>query len=573
MRFEECAEAAGLRFQMSFLPDEQGERFKINFYDHGCGVAVADADGDGRDDVFLCNQLGPCRLFRNMGGGRFDDVTVAAGDLELSLDGKICVAAAFADVDGDGNSDLYVTTTRAGNVFLKGLGGMKFRDATAEAGLALVAESEFPCFFDADGDGVLDLFVTNTARWTLDDFDKTGRYWRGKSSLEELIASEKEHDVLYRNDGSGRFTDVTDAAGLAGPGWDGDTAVFDFDDDGDLDLYVSNMFGYSTLYRNEGGGRFKDVTEAVLGKVSWGGVGARAFDYDGDGRLDLAVADMHSDMWMPFDVSPAIVEERTKYPTFMHRAKELGLYDDAAEKRFVANAGIRTDKVVFGNTLFRNLGGGKFEETSAKAGFETFWPWGVCEGDFDGDGFIDAFVPAGMGHPLFYWRSSLLRNRGDGTFEDAARSAGVDPPPGGTQLPVKIQGRACARSARSAASADFDGDGRLDFVVNNFNDRAFLWRNAGPTRRWCELRLAGKKGNREAVGALVTLTAGGRRQVRQVQAAGGYLSQSSNVLHFGLGDAGRIERVEIRWPDGTKQTLEGVKIDALTNVEQAATSR
>jgi hypothetical protein len=576
VQFEECAEKAGMRFRMRYLPDEQGENFKINLYDHGCGVAVADIDGDAKDDVFFCNQLGPCSLFKNLGGGRFDDVTRAAGDVSAALDGRICVAAAFGDTDADGDQDLYVTTTRGGNVYLENVGSGRFRDATKDAGLVFVAESETPCFFDADADGDLDLFVTNTARWTLEDFDAKQRYFRGKATLLDLIASPGQSNVFYLNDGKGRFTDATAASGLASKGWGGDVAVFDVDGDRDLDVFVGNMFGGSVLWRNDGKGKFEDVTKSVLGRVSWGAVGVRAFDYDGDARLDLFVVDMHSDMWTPPQMDPAFVQWRKKYPTFYARAIEVGLVPAGADAEFERTASIRKDDVVFGNTLYRAKEGGGFEEVSDAAGAETFWPWGIAEGDFDADGLTDAFIPSGMGHPFFYRRSPLLLNRGNGKFEDVARvsatgqGTGTEPPPDGVANGDVYHGRPAVRSSRAAATADFDGDGRLDLVVNNFNARAYLYRNVSAPRHWCELRLTATKGHRDAIGALVRLTAGGRTQVRQVQAAGGYLSQSSNALHFGLGDATSIEKVEILWPGGRTETRTDVPVDALTKIVEPA---
>jgi hypothetical protein len=564
-RFEEVAGKSGLRFRMTFLRGEQGEHFKINLYDHGCGVAVADVDGDGHDDVYFLNQLGANGLFRNRGDGTFEDVTAAAG---VGLDDRISVAAAFGDADGDGDPDLFVTTTRAGNVYFENLGGGRFRDATKEAGLGLVAESMSPVFFDGDGDGDLDLLVTNTARWTLDAYDEKGRYFEGKRTLPELIESEKQHDVYYRNDGKGRFQDATAEAGLRGKGWGGDVAVFDMDGDGDLDVFVCNMFGSSTLHRNDGKGRFTDATKAVLGRTSWGAVGARSFDYDGDGRLDLFVADMHSDMWMPFDIDPSKIEEHRKYPTFLARAVELGMSTPEKDRNIETATGVRAEEVLYGNSLYRNRGDGTFEETSDRAGVETFWPWSIAEGDFDLDGHVDMYIPSGMGYPFLYWRSPLLRNRGDGTFEDVCVAAGVDPPPGGMLGDEVIKGRRTPRSGRSAATADFDGDGRLDIVVNNFNDRAFLFRNVSPPARWCALRLKATRTNAGAVGAVARLTAGGRTQVRQVQAAGGYLAQSTADLHFGLGAADAVDRVEIRWPSGQVQTVKDVRVDALTTVTE-----
>jgi hypothetical protein len=566
-RFEECAESAGLRFHMSYLPGEQGENFRINLYDHGTAVAVADVDGDGRDDVFFCNQLAPCVLFRNLGEFRFAEMTKDAGDLAAALDGKIAVAAAFADTDGDGDEDLYVTTTRAGNVYFENTGGGRFRDATKDAGLTLVAESWGPCFFDMDKDGDLDLLVTNTAHWTTEEYDATSRYWRGKIALVDLIDSEKEWDVLYRNDGKGHFTDVTEAAGMKGKGWSGDCAVFDADGDGDLDVFVCNMFGSSSLYANDGTGRFTEITKTALGRTSWGAVGSRAFDYDGDGDLDLFVTDMHSDMWISPAAPVSFVQEKMKYASFYERAIQIRGATQADQDEFERKVGMHRDEVVYGSTLYRNLGGGRFEEVSDRAGAETWWPWGIAEGDFDCDGHVDAFIPSGMGYPFFYWRPSLLWNRGDGTFAEASRSAGIEPPPGGTVTVPDADGMQRNRSGRSATTADFDGDGKLDLVVSNFNDRAFLFRNRSAAAHWCEVKLKGGASGTDAIGALVTLKAGGRTLVRQVQAAGGYLAQSSNTLHFGLGANTKIEAAEIRWPSGTRQTIQPA-IDALTTVTE-----
>jgi len=547
LAFEERAEALGVKFRMQFLPGEQGEKFKINFYDHGCGVALADIDGDGDDDLYLLNQLGANALYRN-DGGSFADVTTPA----VALEDRICVSAVFGDTDGDGDEDLYVTSTRGGNVFLRNDGSGAFEDATKEAGLPWVGHSQGATLFDADGDGDLDLFLANTAEWT-GAFEPLGRYYAGATTLMELVKSPVETNAFFRNRGDGTFEEATGEAGLRGAGWSGDTAVFDFDEDGSLDLFVANMFGRSTFYRNAGG-RFEDVTAGTLGRTPWGAVGSKAFDYDGDGRLDLFVVDMHSDMWTPFDYDLRRVDEARKYERFFgpfyERQRDL-------ERVFAEATRIRYDATFFGNGLFRGLGGGEFEETSAKAGAETFWPWGIASGDFDNDGFEDAFVPSGMGYPWGYWRSPLLMNNGDGTFVDRSADAGLDPPPGGRALERRIGGRVAARSARAAAVADLDGDGRLDLAVNNFNDRAFLYMNRAPARSWIAFRLEGTRGHKGAIGAVVRVRAGGRTRIGQVQAAGGYLAQSSKTVHFGLGDLRSVESCEIRWPGGLVQTIDG----------------
>src|SRR5436309_2513183 len=263
--FEERARESGITFRMNFLPGEQGEKFKTNLYDHGCGVAVGDFDGDGHDDIYLVNQLGPNKLYRNEGNGSFEDVTDQAG---VGLGDRVCVAATWADYDNDGKLDLYVTSTRGGNVLFRNLGGGVFKDVTKEAGLTHIGHSQTAAFFDYDNDGYLDLFVTNTARWTLGDYDKKDRYYPGEENFFKMAASPKEENVLYHNNGDGTFTEVTAKAGLKGKGWGGDVTVVDYNEDGKLDLFVTNMFGANQLYRNNGDGTFTDVTKGVLGRSS-----------------------------------------------------------------------------------------------------------------------------------------------------------------------------------------------------------------------------------------------------------------------------------------------------------------
>jgi hypothetical protein len=562
--FVEVGRRAGLDFKMSYLPGEQGERFKINLYDHGTGVAVGDVNGDGRDDIYFLNEMGGNGLYRNDGGGRFSDVTASAG---VGLGDRVCVAAVFGDVDADGDQDLYVTSTRGGNVMFRNDGGGRFTDVTAESGLTFVGHSAAATFFDFDGDGALDLYVTNTARWTTDVRAASGTYFEGRSGLFELAASPIEHNVLYRNDGRGYFTDVTAAAGVAGTGWGGDVAVFDCDADGRLDMLVANMFSVSRLYRNAGGGRFEDVTRTALGRTSWGAVGAKAFDQDGDGRLDVMLVDMHSDMWMPAKMAMPVIEEHRKYAAVEGPAIERGLSPPELHEQLIRELRVPMDEVVFGNTLFRNIGDGRFEEVSERANAETFWPWGIAAADFDLDGQVDVFIPSGMGYPLFYWPNCLLMNRG-GRFEDRSRTAGIEPRPGGENLTALVGASLATRSSRSAAVTDFDGDGRPDLVVVNFNERPYLYRNEFPQRHWVGLRLRGVRCNRDAIGALVTLTAGGRTQVRQVESAGGYLAQSTKTLHFGLWDAAKIDSCEVRWPEGRVQRISELRLDVVNSVTE-----
>jgi hypothetical protein len=557
--FREGAEEAGIDFQMKFLRAEQGEKFKINLYDHGCGVAVADFDGDGFDDIYFLNQLGPNKLFRNRGDGTFEDVTERAG---VGLGDRVCVAAVWGDYDNDGLPDLYVTSTRGGNELFKNLGGGKFKNVTKEAGLTCIAHSQTAVFFDFDNDGHLDLLVTNTAKWTANDYNKVQHYFPGPASFWELAKSKPEENILYRNNGDGTFTDVTAKSCLGGTGWSGDVAVFDYNDDGYLDLLVTNMFGASQLFRNNGDGTFTNVTHEVLGRVSWGAIGAKAFDFNNDGRLDLFITDMHSDMWLDFDQDPrqSTADLKKKYSKV---TGPYGVSRPKMEQKFADLFKIRYKEVVFGNTLFKKLPSGSFQEVSERANLETWWPWGIVVGDFDNDGYLDIFIPSGMGYPFAYWPNALMMNNGNETFTDRAVQEGIEPPPRGELLEITFAGKRAARSSRCAAVADFTNTGRLDVIVNNFNDRPYYFRNHFPKKNYIAFKLTGTKSNRDAIGALVKLFIGDEVMVRQVETAGGYLSQSSRTVHFGLGDRTKIDRVEIRWPSGRQEVVTNPAINTL----------
>ena len=572
--FQERAQAAGIAFQMNNLPNEQGEqRFRINLYDHGAGLAVGDYDNDGRDDIYFLNQHGPTALYRNRGDGTFEDVTAKAG---VALDGRVSVGATFADYDNDGWEDLFVTTTRAGNVLFHNRGDGTFEDVTAKAGLTHVGHSQTAVFFDYDNDGRLDLYLTNTAHWTTDNFNFAGRNFDGKASLDALMGSPIETNILYHNNGGGTFTDVSDKAGLRGKGWAGDVAVFDYDDDGFLDVFVPSMFGRGQLYHNNGNGTFTDVTAQTLGPTPHGAIGAKVFDYDGDGRLDLFVVDMHSDMWMGLDSRHASLEEakQAEHRRFLSPAgphvNEQAEGFVRSQRQSFAMAGKTYDELLFGNALYRNLGNGKFEETALQAGLETFWPWGIATGDFDNDGHEDVFITSGMGYPFYYWPNQLMMNKGNGTFAERAAELGVEPPTGGIYQEKNISGRKAARSSRSAAVADFDGDGRLEIVTNNFNDRPYFFANRFPRQNYLELRLTGTNSNRDAIGAVARLWVGNTVMVREVNPAGGYLAQSSRTLHFGLGDRSKVDSIQIRWPRGLVQTLVNPQINTLHQIREPA---
>jgi hypothetical protein len=484
-------------------------------------------------------------------------------DAGVALPNRISNGATFSDYDNDGDQDLFVTSTRGGNVLFRNSGNGKFEEITDAAGLAYVGHSQTAAFFDFDNDGSLDLYIVNTAEWTGAEFDEASHYYIGKGKtggLSAVIDSPKEYNLLYHNNKDGTFTNVTEKSGLKGRGWASDVAVFDYDEDGFLDVFVTSMFGPDQFYRNLGNGTFADVTQDVFGRTSFGAIGSKVFDYDGDGRLDLVIVDMHSDMWMGLDYNHNSLAEANKSAT---KKFDFFFGPDTTkdpelmrmEQDLEGTLDFRHDEVLFGNVLFRNLGNGKFEEVTEQANLETFWPWGVATSDFDNDSHEDVFMAGGMGYPFYYWPNALMLNQGDGTFVDVADSQGIEPPVEGIYLDEKIQDRYAVRSSRCAATADFDGDGRVEIVTNNFNHRPYYYRNFFPQKNYIAFRLTGTKSNRDAIGAKVTLTVGERKLVRLLQTAGGYLSQSSKVIHFGLGELQQVDQAEIVWPGGQRQII------------------
>ncbi len=570
----ESASEVGINWKMNLLPREQGEDFKINLYDHGCGLAVGDYNNDGFDDIYFCNELGPNALYRNRGDGTFEEVAQQAG---VALDDRVCVAAAFVDYDNNGLLDLFVTSTRGGNVLFKNLGNGKFQDVTAAAGLQHHGHSQSALFFDYNNDGYLDLLLTNTAHWTTDDYDKASRAYRG-GGFAGLLFRQKEANILYRNNGDGTFTDVTKASGLQGRGWAGDAVAFDYDNDGKIDVFITSMFGRAQLYHNNGDGTFTDVTLKVLGRTPYGGVGAKVFDFNNDGLLDLLVVDMHSDMWMGLDyqwstLNDAKKYEKTKFPS---SAGPTPLTEQERIKRETMMAdklGLRAEELLFGNAFYRNEGNGKFSEISDQANLETLWPWSIATGDFDNDGFEDVFMASGMGYPFYYWPNCLLMNQGDETFRDQARELGVEPPRRGEYFSDPMDDHKAARSSRCVVTGDFDGDGRLEIVVNNFNDQPYYFKNTLPRRNYIAFRLRGRGGptgsNLDAIGAVVRLRQHGMTLTRLIAGSAGYLSQSSNMVHFGLGDDPNVEWVEITWPrSGKVQRIEKLEVNKLHTIKE-----
>jgi len=525
-RFADATKEAGIGFV--HVNGATGQKYMLETL--GSGVCVFDYDGDGLQDIFFVQSgrlpgyqaaAAPrSALYRNLGGGRFVDVTEKAGVGGPDRYGFGCSAA---DVDGDGYRDLYVTYYGP-NVLYRNNGDGTFTDVSRRAGVANPLWSTSAAFGDADGDGFLDLYVANYVDFRMDNNVYCGENRPGYRTVCHPKNFDSEPDVLYRNRGDGTFEDFSTRGGIHDRTGKGLGVVWgDYDGDGDEDIYVANDDTPNFLFRNRGDGTFDEVGEQAGVALSEDGVpqagmGTDMADYDNDGRLDIFVTNL---------------------------AQEA-------------------------NVLYHNDGGGVFSNRTfvsglgapslLKLGFGTFFF------DPDNDGNLDLFVANGhiidnialYGDSItFEQRADLYRNLGDGRFDLATDRAGEP-------FSRRYVGR-------GAVPFDYDDDGNEDILMTQNGGPAILLRNLGtPGHHWVTFTLAGLPPNRDAIGAVVTLEAGGRRQVRYARTGFSYLSQGDRRLHFGLGASAAIARVTVRWPGrrGFLEEFSGPPVDGFVTLEQ-----
>ena len=570
--FEDRIEASGITFRHRIV-DDAGLNYKAVHYDHGNGIAIADIDGDGLYDIYFTTQVGANEMWRNKGDGTFVDVTEAAGAV-LKMDDRISVGAAFADIDNDGDPDLYVTSVRAGNKLFANDGKGRFTDITEAAGVGHQGHSSGAVFFDYNRDGLLDLFVTNVGQYTSeelitmkgDSIDPRVKgeyqYYDGfKDAFAGHLKPERtEQSILYRNEGNQKFVDVSAETGLQDTGWSGDASPIDVNEDGWPDLYVLSMQGQDEYYENVEGKKFVKKSRELFPKTSWGAMGIQVFDYNNDGKMDIFITDMHSDMSEDIGPDSEQLKSRMRWP-----------------ESFLATGG----QSVFGNSFFENQGDGTFKEVSDKIGVENYWPWGLSVADINADGYADAFLASSMSFPFRYGANSLLLNNEGKGFLGAEFVLGIEPRRDGRKAsPVFAaecggrdkENRACegfdhnivvwgAYGTRSSAIFDIDADGDLDIVTGEFNTEPMVLisnlAEKKPDLHWLMLKLTGVKSNRDGLGAKVVVSAGGKSYTRIHDGKSGYLSQSSLPLYFGLGDATEIDEIVVTWPSGDVQTVKG----------------
>jgi len=528
VQFEDIALKAGLTAQHVTGQDRE-KNYILEMA--GSGVALFDYNNDGWLDIFLVNgttlagfakgQEPANHLYRNDKEGKFTDVTEQANLVGSGWGQGACVA----DYDNDGFDDLFVTYYGQ-NILYRNTGQARFLDVTESAGLKLKSTrwSTGCSFLDYDRDGDLDLFV---AKYIDFDIEKTPAKGSGQFCMWKSIpvmcgprGLPAGQNILYRNEGHGSFIDISEKSGIAAPSghYSFTAIVSDYDNDGWPDIYVACDSTPNILYHNKGDGTFNDIgllSGSALNEdgEEQAGMGVSAGDYDNDGFIDIV---------------------------------KTNFSDDTA-------------------TLYRNNGKGSFTDMSYQAGLglnTRFLGWGVGFFDFDHDGWKDIYMVNGHVYPeaegrtddlykqerLLYWN---LRN---GKFLDLSSNAG--------------RGIKTRWTSRGAAVGDLDNDGGLEIVINNMNDRPSLLKNFAPMKNWVSLKLSGNQSNRNGIGARVTILTGRLRQMDEVRSGGSYISHNDLRLHFGIGDATRVDRVEILWPSGRADVFENLKANQVITLQE-----
>ena len=515
--FTDISEAAGVRFKHSLGDFDMSNIVEAT----GPGCAVFDFDNDGFQDIYFVNgrwhaDINDNRgralrgelknaLYRNVGDGTFIDVTEKAG--VGGREESYGMASSAADYDNDGDLDLYVCNYGR-SVLYRNNGDGSFTDVTERAGVSSPGWALAAPWLDYNGDGRLDLFVVHYLQYDKGEFQRTGAYYQA-DNFPGPLSYPGLPDHLYRNNGDGTFTDVTQEVGLqelTGRGMGG--VACDLDGDGDQDLYVTNDAMPNNLWINDGKGRFQDMADETGTAFGEGGQGVSSMgpfvaDVDRNGLLDILVPDMG-------------------YSSLMLQVRRAFFRDVTAQSGVAILCGQYTG-------------------------------WGGLLNDYDNDGYPDLFIANGDPHHLYVEEPVLARWDGKGRFQDMARQSG-------DFFKHKFVGR-------GAAFADFDNDGDIDILMNVLDGTPRILRNDGGNRaHWLKVVPVRADTGMVALGATVTVKANGLTMIQPALSVNGYLSSSDPRPHFGLGQATNTQSVEILWPDGSRQALGQVAANQILKV-------
>jgi enediyne biosynthesis protein E4 len=560
--------ATGVDFKNQLTESEQFNIIEYLYFNNGAGVAAGDINNDGLVDMYFTSNQGPNKLYLNKGNLKFEDITESAG---VAGSGNWKTGVTMADVNGDGLLDIYVCqvgkykSIKGRNQLFINQENLTFKEEAHEYGLDFQGFSTQTAFFDYDNDGDLDMYLLNHSVHSSRSY--------GNVSL-RLDHDSLAGDRLYRNDivdGKRIFHDVTKEAGIYNSqiGYGLGINVCDINNDGYPDIYISNDFHENDyLYINNKNGTFSEHLTDYIQHTSRSSMGNDVGDINNDGLLDIIVLDMLPDKEKIRKQSGG----ENEYELFMLKLKNGYNY------QFVRN------------TLQLNLGGGMFSEIGQLAGVSsTDWSWSPLFCDVDNDGWKDLFITNGIYRrandldyvkfltggnrnflprdnsklsdkdlyekmPLYPNVSFIFKNNGDLTFSNMAKDWGITK----------------RAFSNGCTYADLDNDGDLDLIVNNINASAFIYRNNSKTvygNHFLSVTLKGTGLNTRGIGARVTLYSGGQEQVAEQFPTRGFLSATSDILHFGLGKAKSIDSLEVRWPDLSEQMIKNVPVDTTVTLD------
>jgi hypothetical protein len=497
----------------------------------GTGVAIGDYDGDGRPDILVATKTEGCRLYRNLGGYRFEDVTERAG--VGGTPGVWNEGVAFVDINNDGLLDIYVCRFNAPNLLYVNQGDGTFKERAHAYGLDVVDSCVMAAFCDYDRDGRLDVFLQTNL-------------------LDHVAHPNGQRNYLFHQTPDGTFTNVTERAGIAGEAQGHSALWWDYDNDGWPDLYVANDFAApDALYHNNRDGTFTNVIDLVVPHMPYSAMGSDLGDVTNEGRIDLFVTDMAATT---------------------HEKDQRGMADSRS-RTTEDEANPHRAPQYERNALYLNTGTGRCLEAAYLAGLAaTDWTWSPRLEDLDNDGRLDLFVTNGayreasnvdllarqsaaetpearhrimQQSPVLSERHLAFRNLGDLRFEDVSAAWGLD------QKGVGF----------GSAVGDLSGDGNLDIVYASYEGAVTILRNDCDTGHRIEVALRGTASNRCGVGSVVRIETAAGVQVRPLDLARGYMSTSEPMLHFGLGEDAVIRRLIVAWPSGRSQAFENLAAD------------
>jgi hypothetical protein len=506
----------------------------------GTGVAIGDYDGDGRPDIYVVSKTEGCRLFRNLGNYKFEDVTEKAG--VGATPGVWNQGATFVDIDNNGRLDIYVCRFNAPNLLYINQGDGTFKEMAHAYGLDVSDASAMAAFCDYDRDGRIDVFIQTN----LLDYN---RHPNG------------QRNYLFHNNGNGTFTNVTEHAGISGEAHGHSAVWWDFDNDGWPDLYVANDFAApDVLYRNNRDGTFTNVLNGTVPHTPFSSMGSDLGDVTNEGLIDLLVTDMAATT---------------------HEKDQRGMADSRS-RTTEDDSDPATAPQYERNALYLNTGTGHFQEAAYMAGLAaTDWTWSPRLEDLDNTGRLDLFITNGMERestntdliarqsecdtpaerirvmhdsPVLAETHLAFRNVGDLQFENVSAAWGLD------QKGVGF----------GTAFGDLSGDGNLDIVYTSYQGGVTILRNDNDTPHRVEVDLRGTVSNRFGIGAVVRIESALGVQARPLVLARGYLSSSEPMIHFGLGDDTVIRKLTVTWPSGHVQEFNDLGVDRRFTITEPA---